>query len=152
MILPMAKLVSEDEDFISFFSLSPTGHDTRNEQLWQGYSLEICNGPISLKYGGAKDDGYLFCRDPKDEIKMLCENLELFVSQNMRNLQFEPSEPSFELILERVEAFGVKVHIFVDDGNASSAIARWDAFGLRFFTTDAKLSSFINELKTEFAC
>ncbi|MCW5823816.1 MAG: hypothetical protein KIT34_13505 [Cyanobacteria bacterium TGS_CYA1] len=148
----MAKLLSEDEDFISYLALNKTGHETRNDQLWQGYALEICNGPISLKYGGAKDDGYLFCRQPKDEIKTFCENLEMFVKQGMRSMQFEPSEPSFELILERVETFGVKVHIFVDDGNASSAIARWDAFGLRFFTTDANLEGFINELKKEFAC
>ncbi len=148
----MAKLLSEDEEFISFLALNSTGNQIENEQLWQGYALEICNGPISLKYGGAKDDGYLFCRKPKDEIKMFCQNLQTFMDNRMQSLQFEPSEPSFELSLERVESFGVKVSVFVDDGNASSAIARWDAFGLRFFTTDANLERFINELKSEFAC
>jgi len=148
----MAKLLSEDDDFISFWALTATGHETKNEQTWQGYALEIANGPVSLKYGGASDDGYLFCREPKDEIKLLCENLETFVSSKMQSLHFEPSEPSFELTLERVETFGVKFSLFVDDGNASSAIARWDAFGLRFFTTDANLQGFINDLKKEFAC
>ncbi len=148
----MAKLLSEDEEFISFLALNSTGDQIENEQLWQGYALEIGNGPISLKYGGAKDDGYLFCRKPKDEIKMFCQNLQTFMDNRMQSLQFEPSEPSFEFSLERVESFGVKVSVFVDDGNASSAIARWDAFGLRFFTTDANLERFINELKSEFAC
>ena len=148
----MAKLLSEDEEFISFLALNSTGDQIENEQLWQGYALEIGNGPISLKYGGAKDDGYLFCRKPKDEIKMFCQNLQTFMDNRMQSLQFEPFEPSFELSLEGVESFGVKVSVFVDDGNASSAIARWDAFGLRFFTTDANLERFINELKSEFAC
>ncbi|MBP7862570.1 hypothetical protein KA183_12880 [bacterium] len=148
----MAKLLSEDEEFISFLALNSTGHEIKNEQLWQGYALEICNGPISLKYGGAKDDGYLFCRQPKDEIKMFCQNLQTFLDNGMQSFQFEPSEPSLELSFERVESFGVKVSVFVDDGNASSAIARWDAFGLRFFTTNAKIEHFINELKSEFAC
>lgn len=154
----MAILKSEDEDYGSFLSLTRTRksreHVSSNvDQIWEGYSLVLGNGPLKMNFGDGDEDGYLFCRRPQemDEIKMLCLSIGNFLDEKHQTFEFEPAEPCFELKLERVENFGVKVHIFVDHGNAKTEISRWDAFGLRFFTTDAHLSDFINELKTEFA-
>lgn len=147
----MAKLVSEDEEYRSYLSILPAGQTNGD---WVAYSLELVNGSLKMQFGQNENDDYLFCRKPEesDEIMMLCRSLENFLEEKHAFLEFEPAEPSFEFKLERVENFGVKVHIFVDAGNAQSEISRWDAFGLRFFTTENHLSDFINELKTDFAC
>ncbi len=154
----MAILKSEDEEYKSFLSLVPARQSgdhllEKDKQWWQGYSMVLGNGHLNMNFGGKNEDGYLFCRKPEemDEIKKLCLSIQNFLDEKHQTFEFEPAEPCFELKLERVENFGVKVHIFVDDGNAKTEISRWDAFGLRFFTTDSHLSAFINELKTEFA-
>lgn len=96
-------------------------------------------------------DAYLVCRDPQDEIKALIKLLEGLLHGSRNKVLFEPAEPSFEFAIEGTGG-GLKVHIFVDAGNVETGIFRWDALGIRFFTNNEKLASFIQELKAEFSC
>ncbi len=155
----MAKLLSEDDEYISFLTIHPAKrveeHTLNLEtQRWQAYSIVLGSGETKLEYGGKEGDGFLFCRSPNhvDEIKVFTQRLVNFLDDGLETISFEPAEPSFELTLHRVDNMGVKVQIWVDDGNATTEIARWDAFGLRFFTTSKCLLDFINELKRDFGC
>ena len=62
-----------------------------------------------------------------------------------RAFSFEPTEPSFEFILER-SFKGYSFTIWVDAGNVISDHFTWDGFGLRFFTSKEKIVTFVSEL------
>ncbi len=96
-------------------------------------------------------DAYLVCRSPQDEMAALVKLLEGLLEGTRNKVLFEPAEPSFEFAIEG-SGGGLKVHIFVDAGNVETGIFRWDALGIRFFTNNEKLASFIQELKAEFSC
>lgn len=166
----MATLVSEDQDYKSYFEIRAGKTVEQNVgekvQTWQFYSLSIANGGRVLSYTSPSEDkqgyegfiknvervadGYLICRAPKDEIRRLVDQLERFQRGELNNARFEPVEPSFELSLERQNDDEIRLTVFVDEGNVLTEIARWDSLGLRFFTTQAHVETFINELKAEF--
>lgn len=168
----MAKLLSEDAEYKSFLELKagPVLESTsgQKEEVWQYFILTLGNGHHELTFASAntttfeleqsafKDyakvaNGYLLCRKPKDEVKSLITLLHETLGGKAHAV-FEPLEPSFELTLVNDGSAGIKATIFVDEGNVETSVYRWDAFGLRFFTTQANLARFTNELKEEFAC
>jgi len=168
----MATIVSEDQDYKSFLEIRPGKTVEQNvgktTQTWQFFSLELRHGDRVLSFtspseenadyeGFIKDvtrvaDGYMLCRSPKDEVAKLVALLERFNKDELPKLVFEPVEPSFELVMERQHSDEIRLTVFVDEGNVLTSIARWDSLGLRFFTNQAHVKQFIDELKRDFAC
>ena len=148
----MAKLASEDREFISSFELSKASEIEEKNGSWQKYRWKITHGQRVIETID-DNDGYLFCRHPQDEVKQLLEDLSRLVEKEKSEVLFEPGEPSINLSIKR-QSFsdGLKVYIFIDEGNASSGISRWDSIGVRFFTTEEELRRFIKDLKEEFNC
>ena len=106
-----------------------------------------------LIYEKEKDDNgagdYVLALTPVNEIEKIINELNNFLSSEDRKLySFEPLEPSFELIIERSHK-GFSVTVWVDGGNVISDHSTWDGLGLRFFTSDEKIKSFIKDLGDE---
>lgn len=168
----MATLYSEDQDYKSFFELTPgkkvdlsAGSKT---EAWQFYSIRLVHGERTLSFTSPSEDkqeydgyvqnvdkvadGYLLCRQPRDEIATLVKLLERFVAKEVNSVRFEPLEPSFEFVLDRQNQDEIRLTVFVDEGNVLTTIARWDSLGLRFFTNQSGVEQFIEELKRDFGC
>ncbi|MBX9667616.1 MAG: hypothetical protein K2X93_08370 [Candidatus Obscuribacterales bacterium] len=168
----MAKLRSEDSEYKSFLEIRAGGSvnvDVANtSEQWQFYSLSIGHGGRHLLFTSPSEekqayqgfiknvenvaDGYLFCRTPKDEVLQLAQALDNFAEGGATTFGFEPVEPCFDLKLDRPTADEIRLTIFVDEGNVLTDVARWDALGLRFFTTKGNLLAFTEELRRDFAC
>jgi len=169
----MAKLLSEDQEYRSYIEIAAgpmlESSNGNADEVWQYCTLTLANGQRQLVYTAKHPStyeleqsafadyakvasGYLLCRKPKDEVKGLVDQLSHIVDGKSSHAIFEPLEPSFELTVLFEGSENVRVTIFVDEGNVETAVCRWDALGLRFFTTRNNLLTFINELKQEFAC
>lgn len=168
----MARLNSEDSEYKSFLEIRARGSVSvevgKSDEQWQFYSLALGHGARILLFTSPSEeklayqgfiknvenvaDGYLFCRTPKDEVAQLIEALEGFAQGDAPVFGFEPLEPCFELKLERRTPDEIRLTIFIDEGNALTDVARWDALGIRFFTTKGKLLAFTEELRRDFAC
>jgi hypothetical protein len=150
--------------------------DSCENQLWQLVELKIASGNRHLVFSSTVGietaamlavspeqlqdavenattvaNAYLICRKPTNELAKLAEMLEEMAAGGRSKLSFEPSEPSFELSINNV-AGGLRVDFFVDAGNVETGIYRWDALGVRFFTSTANLQAFVDEFRAEFAC
>ncbi|MBN9393738.1 MAG: hypothetical protein J0H83_00725 [Candidatus Melainabacteria bacterium] len=144
-----------------------------DEQTWQYFTINLTNGGRSLDFCTPADSfdhmlfeneiqnavqdiqavahAYLLCRTPQDEVALLAQKIETFVAGDKSQLLFEPSEPSLELMVKRVGG-GFRVYCHVDAGNVETGIYRYDALGIRFFTTQEHLMAFASQLRAEFAC
>jgi hypothetical protein len=149
----MAILLSEDQDVVSKLNLSAgemkvlSGEHAENQQ-WQAVTLQLSSGTRQIRTAAADD--VLLCRTPTDEPQDFIEQLEELAASIRQEVYFEPSEPSFELTLIRTRRGGIKVEAWIDSGNGSTGIYTWDACGIRFYTTDENIRTFIDELKREF--
>jgi hypothetical protein len=151
----MARILSEDEEQISHIDLVPGAKETLHGQGWQRFSLKIRLGHIDLSIppdANPAEVDCLLCREPQDELALLATNLDQFLNSTKDVVLFEPSEPSFELSIKRAQAGGARVEVWLDSGNATQGIYRWDAVGARFQTTERHLVTFLAELRQEFAC
>lgn len=144
----MAALFSDDEEHASSIELSAI--ETRGAvpagpgETWQTVTLRLRSGKRELA------ERCLFCRQPEDELEKLFLLVGDVFEGRRDKILFEPAEPSFELLLERAGQGGVKVEAWIDAGNADTGFYRWDAVGIRFFTTEANLSRFAGLLQQEF--
>ena len=157
----MAILRAEDNQSPSTMEIRGGDVEIIGGQQWQRFELTLRSGDYVLKLGHNQDSsGYssgdpvacLFCRSPKDEVLELAGAIEQLVNSSKEKVLFEPAEPSFELSICRAGALGVKVEVWLDSGNATSGIYRWDAAGIRFHTLQVHLEEFLKALKQEFAC
>lgn len=148
----MALLKSEDIDCPTSLELSASRERIMSagggDQTWQYVTLHLVSGENKLKT--PPDADYVLCRRPEDEAKKLVDLLTALVEMKNDRVLFEPSEPSFEFSFERTNVGGIKVEAWLDAGNASTSIYTWDAAGIRFYTTDEHVVSFIQNLKSEF--
>lgn len=178
----MATLKSEDKEFESSLTIEPGDKLTisapinhkdpsqEEEQIWQYVRITMTNGPRVLTFETPEHSAeeqaelidavaslqevahaYLVCRKPSDEMSLLVNKLEDLLKDKRSQVLFEPAEPSFELSIHSIGG-GLKVEFFVDAGNVETGIYRWDALGLRFFTNNQRLESFIAGLKADFNC
>lgn len=171
----MAKLISEDTECISSIELVAGAAAEVEGQTWQRYAIVLNSGSYHFELGTDKlavapkqlqvskslpearaasqlsgAECYL-CRTPHDEAADLIGLLESVVAGKKDELRFEPSEPSFELLISRSGASGFKAEIWIDSGNATTGIYRWDGAGVRLFTLAGSLSDFTKALAAEFA-
>jgi hypothetical protein len=152
----MALLRSEDQEYETSLSIERGDAKILKNQFWQRYMVTLKSGAYEFTLGSksassAAEDECLFCRKPQDEVATMVERLKLLVDFDREKFLFEPAEPSFELSIVRSGITGLKVEIWIDAGNAKTGIYRWDGVGIRFYTQQEHLISFLKELEEEFA-
>jgi hypothetical protein len=144
----MATLHSEDTECASTIALTASRRSAPLEdhgaETWQQLELSLKSGSRLLT------EGAIICRDPRDEVAELANLLNDLLSGRRTEVRFEPAEPSFELKFERTREGGIKAEVWLDSGNATTGFYRWDAAGIRFYTTDEHLASFKQDLQQEF--
>lgn len=151
----MAKLISEDEEVKSGFELILLKDkiEKRSGFSWISYKIILESSDKKLVYEkennnqGAGD--YVLSLEPINEIKNIIMGIKAFLNNKNQNIfSFEPIEPSFELVLEK-SFKGVTAILWIDAGNVDTSHYAWDGFGLRFFTTEDRIGSFVEELENE---
>ena len=151
----MAKLVSEDEEIKSSLELIFLKDKIQNKVAisWIPYKIIFQSGEkeltykLDLKNNGAGD--YVLALKPINEIENLINGIKSYLEDKEAKIfLFEPNEPSFELIIEKSHK-GYSVTCWADAGNVISNHYSWDGFGLRFFTTEKNIISFVEELNKE---
>ena len=151
----MAKLVSEDEEIKSNLELIFLKNKIENKPAisWIPYKIILQSGEKKLTYEldpknkGAGD--YVLALKPINEIENLINGINnLLKNKESKMFSFEPNETSFELIIEKSHR-GYSVTSWADAGNVISDHYTWDGLGLRFFTTEKNIISFVEELNTE---
>lgn len=146
----MATLISEDQEQPLSLTISKGELSSSKENgNWQNVTLSLNSPQYRLTLGGPGQD-CLLCRSPEDEISLLAEQIEQLLQAKRENIHFEPAEPSFELTLAKTPLGGISLHCFLDAGNATTGFYRWDAVGMRFYTTPEQLQAFLSQLRQEF--
>jgi len=153
----MARLYSEDQENSSSLELL-AGSFSQPEpaaggELWQAVDLILLSGhrKLELRSGVDGAENCLICRRPEDEAGKLVRLLSELLNKQRHRVLFEPAEPSFELSLERTREGGIKVEAWIDCANSSTGFYGWDAAGIRFYTQDEQLDSFLKQLRIELA-
>jgi hypothetical protein len=144
----MAQLMSEEQESPSMLVLSPGPAKKQDEQDWQHVTIDLISGRRDLHT--LENEDSLFCRKPTDEVADLVANLQRLLANDVSEVIFEPSEPSFELSFIRTRRGGIKVEAWLDAGNGITGICTWDASGIRFYTNDDMLRQFAADLVEEF--
>ncbi len=148
----MASLHSEEKDCPSILHISAGAKHiverSVQDECWQQIKVNLESG--DNKVNSSSGEACSLCRTPTDEMETLTLQLEELLRGAKHKINFEPSEPSFELNFERSRRAGIKVEAWIDAGNAKTGFYTWDAAGIRFFTTDEDLANFINEIRREF--
>jgi hypothetical protein len=148
----VAKLSAEDLEIISSFEICKGGERIDYDlETWQPVAVNLVSGSRLLTNNGPdllKE--CLLCRSPKDEIAGLILQLRGLVQEKTNRVLFEPSEPFFELLVERSTTHGLSVEAWLDAGNAETGIYTWDAAGIRFHTNAANLERFVRAIEAEF--
>lgn len=143
----MAILRSEDTDSISSLEIRRYPAESAAEehpgQIWEQCQLVLTSGARQIS------EVCMLCRKPQDEISSLIDKLADLLEGSRKTIIFEPSEPSFELTLSQATEGGIKAEIWIDSGNASTGFYRWDAAGIRFFTTRDHLTQFKRSLEID---
>ena len=147
----MAVLRSEDEDIVSSIEFSLGNVKLISDQKWQEFRLKLTSGNQEIELGSTSTNSeFLICRQPKDELVLFISALEKVANGTQKSFSFEPSEPSFELNISALgDEQGYKVEAWLDAGNATTGIYRWDAIGVRFHTVKKYLDLFIGQLKAQ---
>lgn len=161
----MAKLSSEDREVESVLELVPgpvvDQGEIMRDQSWQEVGLVLSSGPFMVELGHTGDGSQLeadtheeclLCRVPKDEVSELAGLIEELISGQKETIVFEPAEPFFELRVSKAQVFGYKVEAWLDSGNATTGVYRWDGVGIRMHTTRENLASFTKQLREQFGC
>lgn len=94
---------------------------------------------------------FAFAISPHNEFEVLKEQLKKFLAEkDKKTFRFEPSDPSFEIIIERIKSLdnqeAFKFYCWVDAGNTKQLEYTWDGLGLRMVTNIAQLQDFANSL------
>ncbi len=148
----MASLVSEEKDCPSILQITAGAKQiiekSVQDECWQHVEVTLQSG--DNKVNSSAGESCSLCRTPADEMESFALQLEDLLRGTKHKVNFEPSEPSFEINFERSRRAGIKVEAWIDAGNAKTGFYTWDAAGIRFFTTDEHLANFINDLRREF--
>ena len=163
----MAKLASEDKEVESTLEIVPGPAlpvaEIMSDQAWQKVGLALVSGPFNINLGYSSNgsapeeeesdfEECLICRKPKDEVHELADQIEQLIEGKVDSVLFEPAEPFFELRVTKAPVFGFKVEAWLDSGNATTGVYRWDGLGIRMHTTRDNLASFTKQLRSEFGC
>ncbi|OGI19134.1 MAG: hypothetical protein A3B68_08050 [Candidatus Melainabacteria bacterium RIFCSPHIGHO2_02_FULL_34_12] len=151
----MAKLLSEDSQVKTYIEIMFLKDKLENKAAfsWIAYKLVLNSADRELVFETEKTNkgagDYVLSLRPVNEIENLINGIKSFLTDTNKELySFEGLEPSFEFVFERSHK-GYSATCWVDAGNVISDHYTWDGFGLRFFTTEKNIKSFVNELGKE---
>lgn len=150
----MAILHSDDQETPTTIELKggklrpASGGTAEDKERWQLVQLQFKTQRVVIT--SSDNNAFTLCRFPIDEPARIISELEQLVDGKREVVSFEPQEPSFELNFQRSHHDGIKVEAWIDSGNAQTGFYRWDAAGVRFFTTSQLVRDFIGELQAEF--
>lgn len=129
-------------------------------QEWQYYQIGLKNGNESYCFKSidkktisavgtiAEIGKFAFAIKPHNELEVFQESFSAYVSSDKKNFRFEPSDPSFELIIERLPIINkeenFKVYFWVDAGNTKALEYTWDSIGVRFICSKESLDKFFS--------
>jgi hypothetical protein len=151
---PNAKLSLE----ISFLEKQITQNET-----WLNYTIIFHAGEqtTEFKSKNKKTQTYLgtigeigkfaFIVEPISELKTLSNDLLRFLDSPQTHFSFQPSDPSFELNIEKIKNplsgdFDYKIFCWIDAGNTNQLEYSWDSLGIRFLSTRERIKDFAQEL------
>lgn len=158
----MAKLVGEDPNSEVSFEINLK--DYSKDKSWLNYEVIFNLGveqktfksinKIATTYTGI--DGqvgkFAFSVQPQNRIELFINLIEKFLEdEKQQTLNYEPADPSFELILQKSHANTIKAYLWIDHGNTKQLEYSWDASGIRLLSNKDHILKFTNELKKELA-
>jgi hypothetical protein len=147
----MAILHSEDQEVPSWLEMAPGDYvETEASQTWQKLNLVLRSGRRDLALSANDRESSLLCREPDDELLHLINMIDELIEGKRDKVLFEPAEPFFELNIGTTRQGSFTVHTWIDSGDASTGFYRWDAIGVRFFTTVEHMRNFANQMRKEF--
>ena len=126
-------------------------------QTWQYYRIHLQNGKEVYHFDSidketvsavgtiAQVGKFAFAIEPHNELEQFHKSLENFINSDKASFRFEPSDPSFELIIERLpiinDEHNFKVYFWVDAGNTKALEYTWDSIGVRFIASHSSLEA-----------
>ena len=125
-------------------SLSLLIHPFERGCQWVQYSIIWQTPSRELKF---ESESFLLCLSPVNELLELKKQLKAFLTEDKAKIfQYEPTEPCFELMLEKDEQQGIKFFFWLDNGNADYEYYTWDALGIRLYTDPQEIEAFIQQI------
>lgn len=107
----------------------------------QSYQFKSQNKTATTALGTKAEIGkFAFAISPHNELETFGQQLEQFLAGKQKKFRFEPYDPSFELIIERIEnpeqgtGERFSVNFWIDAGNSTNLEYSWDGLGMRFVT------------------
>jgi hypothetical protein len=163
--MPVIKSSSDCQDPNSKLSLEIKfldTHTTENE-TWLNYTIIFHAGDktTEFKSKNKKTQTYLgtigeigkfaFILEPVSELKTFSNDLLRFLDSPQTQFIFQPSDPSFELNIEKIKNplsgdYDYKIFYWIDAGNTNQLEYSWDALGIRFLTSKERIRDFALEL------
>lgn len=143
------------------FEINFLDEEKKSNELWISYEIVInCGRERQVFRSIDKEEmthtgimgrvgHFAFALKPKNEIAILVQQIEKFLNDKERlSINFEPADPSFELIIERTHGDEYKVYLWIDCGNTTQLEYTWDARGIRFITTEDNIRQFLTAIPT----
>lgn len=142
------------------FAIELLEQKTEQNQTWQYYKIHLNNGNEAYSFesinkktisavGTVAEIGkFAFAISPHNELEAFQKSFESFLQSDKHSFRFEPSDPSFELIIERLPIINnehnFKVFFWVDAGNTKALEYTWDSIGVRFICSKESLDGFFS--------
>jgi hypothetical protein len=159
MKLQLESINQKNETKVSF-SIVFLDKKEEQGQEWQYYKIVLQNGnevydfdsinkkTISAVGTVAEVGKFAFAIKPHNEIEIFKKTFQNYLESERKDFRFEPSDPSFELMIERLPIINnehnFKVYFWVDAGNTKALEYTWDSIGVRFICSIDSLKSFFN--------
>ncbi len=155
--------VKQKPDTRVSFSINLLDQKEEQGQTWLYYQIKLQNGREELIFkstnkktvsavGTVAEIGkFAFAIKPHNELQAFKDSLKSFLNSKQKSFRFEPSDPSFELVIERLPVIGeetnFKVYFWVDAGNTKDLEYTWDGIGVRFISSIDNLDQLSQNLE-----
>lgn len=166
--MPILYSSNDNEDKSAKLSLELRflGYDLVAQEKWLNYQIIFRIGSQEYMFKSRQKQAqtflgtigeigkFAFVVEPVNEVQTLADDLEKFLSNNRASYTFQPADPSFELVIERLhnpltQIDEFKIYCWVDAGNTNQLEYSWDGIGVRFLTSKTLLQTFRDELVTQ---
>jgi hypothetical protein len=150
--------INQNQETKVSFTIEFLEKKLEQDQEWQYYRVKLQNGNESYCFDSinkkttsavgtiAEVGKFAFAVKPHNELDAFQKSFTNFSNSEKQSFRFEPSDPSFELIIERLpiinDEHNFKVYFWVDAGNTKALEYTWDSIGVRFICSKECLNSF----------
>ena len=130
------------------FEIILTEQKQEQGQKWQYYEVKLEKGTEVYHFKSQNKEAisnigtvaqigkFAFVLEPYNELEAFTKSLEKFFQSKQQSFRFEPSDPSFELLIEKLPKINgkqhYKVYFWLDAGNTQALECTWDGLGVRF--------------------